>query len=260
MAVLIALTALLAIACEDGARQAASSGTDGTAPAGATASPSVRQRVSSLVPPVDVSFQVIFRQRTPYSEEGSYFVWTQGNGMRRWDWVLTDSGKAGMGNMSIETAFAPGDPLADAGMACGWYAWANLPPGQVQLECHSGSDWTLAPFVPVADAVRSYVTDRLPDQTVAERTAACYSFEHFRYSVAVFCVDSEAGTPLLLTMVSPGTPQFTGELEAISVSTAEQHIAVPDIELEEDPLLGPLGEAVVPYSTLQLPDFSQFEE
>jgi len=255
---LLAFVALAAAGCDDNG--ASSPRSAGTQPSG-TVSPSARQRVWSLLAPPDVSFQVIFTERTP-SREGKYFVWTQGGGMRRWDEVLAHSGKATSGEISIDTSFSSLG-LGDAGMTCGWNADPDLAPGLVDLHCHEGSDWSLAAFAPVADALRSYVADRLPDQTIADRTASCYSFNDFRYSVAGLCLDSQAGMPLALWTVSRGDTLFTRELEAISVSAAEQRIAIPDIEFVEDSPYGlgpPHGEAVVPFSTLQLPDFSQFQE
>jgi hypothetical protein len=247
----LAVVALVVAGCEEDQ----SSGSHGAA----TTSPEARQRIFSLLAPPEVSFQVIFREGDPYSEEGPYFVWTQGNGRRRWDWVGINSGKATSGDFTIDTSFSSVG-LGDEGMTCGWYAGPDLPPGQVELQCSEGSHWSLPAFLPVADALHSYVGDWLLEQDLAGRTASCYSFDfRYRYIVSVFCVDP-MGIPLALTTVSHSQSNLTRELEAISVSTAQQDIVLPTVEWEEHPILGRQAQAVVPISTLQLPDFSQFGE
>jgi hypothetical protein len=259
IAVTLAIVALVAVACRDSARQASSTGSGGAPAVTSTASPVARQKFSALIAPPDVSLEVIFERRDPYSRQPQYFVWRQGNGMRRWDWISFNSGKPSLGQFSIETAFSPGAPLGNPSIDCGWYIDRALPPSQVHVGCGWGG-WSLPVFQPLADAVSSYVAERLADRTIAGRTATCYSFDSPKYTATVFCLDPSQGIPLLLSTIGTRDELFSQEMQSISVSMVQQNIVVPPIELEEHPVIGEQGQAIVPISTLQLPDLSEFEE
>lgn len=236
------------------------SGCGGASTGGHTSTPIAPLRFSDLVAPPDVSFAVAFTAQGLYFNAPERFVWRQGNGMIRWDIVASQSGEPDMGWISIESETRP-----DKGyytMGCLWFRQSS--PGadgtpQARVSC-SESGTVEAGVSDLFNAMSSLFDQRLPDQTIAGRKASCYSFDDPTMSLAVFCVDASEGIPLLLSTVNVVDPGFTQDMRALSVSTAEQELEFP-IRLEKDPVDGWWQfEGIVPISTLQLPDFSQFEE
>ncbi len=147
--------------------------------------------------------------------------------------------------------------MGNPSMGCMWYTLLSLPE-QVDLECSEG--WGGGGFGALVVALFSFVKERLPDQEIAGTTASCYSFDDPRFTVAALCVDSSEGIPLRLAAKSEADPTLTQVMEAISVSMTEQNLTVP-LELKKDPVTGiEQAKAIVPISTLQLPDLSQFQQ
>jgi len=225
---------------------------------GGPATPIAPLRFSDLVAPPSASFAVAFTAEGLYFNTPERFVWRQGNGVIRWDIVASQSGEPDMGWISIESDTRPDEGYY--AMGCVWHRQTS--PGadgtpQARVSCGDSGGVDEGVLVLMA-AMTSLFDERLPDQTVAGRKASCYSFEDPTMSVAVFCVDASQGIPLLLSTVDPVDPRLTQDLRALSVSTAEQQLGFP-IQLEKDPV-GWQFEGMLPISTLQLPDLTQFEE
>jgi hypothetical protein len=225
-----------------------------------TSTPITPLRFSDLVAPPDVSFAVAFTAQGLYFNAPERFLWRQGNGMIRWDIVPSRSGEPDMGWISVESETRP-----DKGyytMGCLWFRQSLLGADgtpQVRLSC-SESGSVEAGVSDLSNVMSSLFDQRLPDQTIAGTKASCYSFDDPTMSLAVFCVDASEGIPLLLSTVNMVDPGFTQDMRALSVSTAEQKLGFP-VQLEKSPVDGWWEfEGLVPISTLQLPDFSQFEE
>jgi hypothetical protein len=99
--------------------------------------------------------------------------------------------------------------------------------------------------------------------------ASCYSLQsplglEREFRTAVVCLDSSQGIPLRLEIRSETEPSYNVDMEAVSVSLGEQNLIVP-VELQPNPERPEFSwlrqfNGTVPLSTLQLPDFRQFEE
>jgi hypothetical protein len=123
--------------------------------------------------------------------------------------------------------------------------------------CGSGGELI---FNPVEEMLILPTDRTLKGQTIAERSASCYSFREPHYSLMAFCVDATEGIPLLITTESGTDSRLTQSMVAISVSTEEQGLAVP-FGLEADPVKGfPDYEGVVPISDLGLPHLPELEQ
>jgi hypothetical protein len=153
--------------------------------------------LSDLIAPPRVSFQVIFRY--DWSGHSSYFVWRQGDGRRRWDWVQRGL-KAG--DFSLEIDFAPGARFGDPSLGCGWSTRpAGLGPGEAYVRCSSwgGSSFS---YGPVTTALGLDVTGEVAPETILGRPASCYSLQEPPsqpgFDRAVACLDSDSGIPLRL--------------------------------------------------------------
>ena len=217
-------------------------------------------RFSDIVAPLDVSFAVAFTAQGLYFNAPERFVWRQGNGMIRWDIMVCDSGQPCMGYMSIESETRPEEGYY--AMGCVWHRQSSLgADGTPQARVSCGESGTVAEGVSdLFNAMSSLFDQRLPDQTIAGRKASCYSFDDPTMSLAVFCIDASEGIPLLLSTVNMVDPGFTQDMRAVSVSTASQDLTFP-VQLEKSAVTHLWQfEGMVPMSTLQLPDWSQFEE
>jgi len=236
------------------------SGCGGAPTGGDTSTPIASLRFSDIAAPPSVSFAVAFTAQGLRFDAPERFVWRQGNGMTRWDIVPSKSGEPDLGWISVESETRP-----DKGyyaMKCLWHrqTWpgADGTP-QASLSCSEAGS-VAEGVLPLFSAMSSWFDERLPDQTVAGRKASCYSFDDPTMSVAVFCVDASQGIPLLLSTVDPVDPRLTQDLRALSVSTESQELHFPT-QLEKSPVTHVWQfEGMVPMSTLQLPDWSQFEE
>jgi hypothetical protein len=217
--------------------------------------------VSDLIAPPAVSFQVVFAQ---YDRPGdsSYFVWRQGNGRRRWDDVPITPEGLNIGDFSLEIDFSGGGRFGDPSLDCGWSTRpAGLGPGEAYVMC-GPEGWGSSVFRPVSTALMSDVTGEVAPETILGRRASCYSLQPSpslpRSEGAVVCLDSDSALPLRLEI-----EELSVKMEAISVSLSDQDLVVP-VELQpvpDDPL-GTLRvfNGIMPMTTLQLPDLSQFEE
>jgi hypothetical protein len=256
-AALLALAALLVVGCGDGGTSSAPS--DGSSPSVGTSNLVDAQTVKDLIAPRDVSFCVGFTSEGQYPFTGSeYLFWRQGNRMARWDIVQSGSEEPASGWISIVSDIPGSVSLPYTSMGCLWFRQRSPGPygtPQARLSCSEGARLPdLLSLVMPND-----ITEQLPDNSVAGRKASCYSFDNPMLSVGEFCVDSQ-GIPLLLSTVSRRDLRLTQETRAVSVSTAEQELEFP-VELQRSPVDGWwVFEGVVPISTLQLPDLSQFEE
>lgn len=221
---------------------------------------------SDIVASADISFEVAFRSDDLYFHAPERFVWRQGNGFVRFDIVASASGEPDMGWIAVENQTDPAAPRKPYyegyyAMGCLWSRLRSLAPdGAAQVDLSCSSSGSVAGSQPLLFSLMSSSFDRhLPDQSVAGRKASCYSFDDPTMSVAVFCVDSSERIPLLLSTVDVD-PQLTQELRALFVSTAQQDLGFP-VQLEKNPVTQEWQfEGTVPLSTLQLPDFSQFEQ
>jgi hypothetical protein len=263
-AALLALVALVVAGCDDNGR---SSKPSASGAVGATLSPVAQQWLSDLLAPPDVSFEVVFRQYN-WAGDASYFVWRQGSGRRRWDYVpITPEGlKAGV--FSLETDFSAGASFSNSSIGCGWSTRpAGLGSGEAHVDCApSGPDDPL--LAPVTAALMSDVGEQLSEETIAGRRASCYSLQRppalGQFDSAVVCLDSANGIPLRLEIEAGINYGLTVAMEAVSVSQEKQDLVVP-VELQPDPrhpdFSGLRGfNGTVPIATLQLPDLGQFEQ
>ncbi len=235
-------------------------GEEATSSSGDTGASGGQERGYDLVADPGISFQITFLWENPPRGRQGYFVWTQGNGRRRWDTVVLEGGEPLRGSISIEAAFSPGVNSGFPSLGCSWVTAAKLPEGQVLVFCGSGGRPELY-FV--SEALYALIDKSVQDQTVAGRNASCYSLAYPDYTTMVLCVDSSQGIPLLLATENVADTRFTVWMEAISISTAEQNLMIP-FGLEGDPREGfPDYEGQVPISELLLPDLpelSAFEE
>jgi hypothetical protein len=260
----LALVTLAAAGCGE---NGASSGPSGTTPADGAASPAARQEVQALLAPADVSFEVIFKSWSAYSKEPDYFVWRQGNGRRRWDDVPIKPEGANVGDFSLEIDFSGGRHFGDPSIGCSW-STLRAGPGEALVRCRPSGASTFR-YAPVTTALMSYVGETLPDETIAGRSASCYSLEspsalEGEFSRAVVCLDSSQGIPLRLEIESQTEYSYVVEMEAISVSLDEQNLVVP-VELQPNPERPEFSwlrqfNGTVPLATLQLPDLSHFQQ
>lgn len=263
-AAVLALVALAAAGCGE---NGASSGPSASAPVGGAASPVVQHWLSDLVAPPGVSFEVVFRRYNPAVDASSYFVWRQGNGRRRWDDVPIKPEGANVGDFSLEIDFSGGRHFGDPSIGCSW-STLRAGPGEALVRCRPSGASTFR-YAPVTTALMSYVGETLPDETIAGRSASCYSLEspsalEGEFSRAVVCLDSSQGIPLRLEIESQTEYSYVVEMEAISVSLDEQNLVVP-VELQPNPERPEFSwlrqfNGTVPLATLQLPDLSHFQQ
>ena len=222
-----------------------------------------------LIPPPTVPFEVVFYREAPLRGDAEgYFVWRQGNGLRRWDLVMLDEGKAVRGEFSIESDFSPGEHWGRAGMTC-WWAYKTRPPSdEASLDCGQGAEPSSHPL---RDALWWPTVVRkhwVSEQRIAGRVADCYSVWAPKYDHIVLCLDASEGIPLMMDAL-PGlwltdAINRTESMVALSVSTAAQNLVIP-VQLEPDPDYPVLDwlhqfEGTVSASVLQLPDLTQFEQ
>lgn len=219
------------------------------------------QRLFSLLASPGRSFEVTFEWLHPYSGAKGYFVWRQGNGIRRWDVVQPEAGTADLGHFLVESDFSPSAALGDAGEGCEWIAGGSVPRGQASVSC-SSSGWSSADFSALSVVLGSRVNERLPDETIARRRASCYSIDAPTFTKAVFCLDASDGIPVSFVATSAAAPHLSVEAHALSVTIAEQDLNALPVELDQEhPSAGiRMAEKIVPISTLQLPDLSEFGE
>jgi hypothetical protein len=196
---------------------------------------SLGQSGSQLIADRAVPFQVVFEWHNEALGQEGFLVWRQGEGVRRWDLAKVSDGEARTGSISIQT----NDGFATQG--CLW-GKGNSPPGHVFVGCGPGGQLD---FKPIEDMLIFPTGKRLEDQTIGGRSASCYSFTHPDYSLAAFCVDKSQGIPLLITTESLVDSLFSQSMVAISVSTIQQDLVIPDYD------------GVVPISELQLPDLPE---
>jgi hypothetical protein len=256
--IVFALSLILVAGCS-GPTSSADSKAGDSPTARAAASAQVRQWVEDLIAGRDVSFSVVFPSENLYFHNlPEYLFWRQGNGLVRWDVVPSGSAQPDTGWFSIRSDAPAGDSLPYRSMECLWLR-QRLPGAdgmpQAQIWCGAGGS---APTL-LDSAMLDRIAERLPDQTIAGRKASCYSFDDPMMAVAVFCVDASKGIPLLVSAVWRDPPG-AWEIRALSVSTAGQALEFP-VRLERSPVDGwwEFG-GTVPLSSLQLPDFSQFED
>jgi hypothetical protein len=258
--IIVSALSLILVAGCSGSTSSGDSRAGDNPTASAAASTPARQWVEDLIAGRDVSFSVVFPSENMYFYNlPEYLFWRQGNGVVRWDVVPSGSAQPGTGWFSIKSDTPASDTLPYRSMECLWLRWGS--PGadgmpQAQIWCGEGGS---APTL-LDSAMLDRIAERLPDQTIAGREASCYSFDDPMMAVAVFCVDASKGIPLLLSTVWIGDPSIRQELQALSVSTAELELEFP-VRLERSPVDGwwEFG-GIVPLSSLQLPDFSQFED
>jgi hypothetical protein len=262
----LALVALAAAGCDD---DGASSDQPGAASSGDEASPAAQRWLSDLIASPDVSFEVVFRE---YDSTGnaSYFVWRQGNGRRRWDYVPMTLEGLKAGHFSLEIDFPPRERFGDPSLGCGW-STSLAGPGEADVMCRSRG-WNSSEYSPVIIALMSDVGERLPEETIAGRRASCYSLQDYslfqerpglkHFDSALVCLDSANGIPLRLEIDFSIKYGLNVQMSAISISLEEQELVVP-VELQPDPEHPGLDlfrrfRGTVPLSSLQLPDLSQF--
>jgi hypothetical protein len=259
LAALSTLILVVIAGCGGGTSGADSTADNGTRPSAAATNTAIGQTIEDLIAPWDVSFCVWFTSDGLYFNGPEYFVWRQGKGAQRLDVLLAGSEEPDMGWFSIESDSPPDEALPYSGMDCLWFREGSSEGAgavEARVSCGAGPDMPTVLF----SALWSFVTERLPDQTIAGRRASCYSFDDPDMNVAVFCVDASEGIPLRLSTVGPREYGLTQELEAVSVSTEEQDLHFP-LELEENVETHLWqAETTVPISTLDLPDLSAFEE
>lgn len=250
---LLTLVALVAAGCDDNRTPTGAS--DGS-PVELTQPPwTPETALRDLLAPSAVSFAVTFEwQSSQPPHTGSVMVWRQGSGVRRWDWVAFESGEPTQGEFSIEGRPPGRDAVPYDDMHCDWWVPDT---GNASVSCIEGSGGGRLGLlsVPLIYLAR----DRLPDRSIADRTAACYAFDVRHYSATEVCLDP-SGIPLYLSMKELAHSVPVLEMRALSVSMPEQTLDFP-VELEKDPPFGDwVLEGEVRLSTLDLPDVSQFEE
>jgi hypothetical protein len=218
------------------------------------------QRVSDLIAGPDASFSVAFtKSQHLYFNAPERLVWRQGKGMRRWDVVVCESSEPCMGWFSVESDEPVAGGRGYTSMYCLWFGETSPGAGgtpDANVGCSEGGGGPGLIF----STMMMRLTTQLPGQVIAGRAASCYSFYAPTLSVGEFCVDSSDGIPLRLHTAGPAGYGLNQDLQAVSVSTAEQNLGFP-VELQKDPVDGwwRFEEATVPISTLQLPDLSQLE-
>jgi hypothetical protein len=247
---LLALAVVAAMACSGG------EGGEETAPL-----------PRDLIAPPTVPFEVVFYWQAPLRGDAEgYFVWRQGNGLRRWDLVMFHEGKAGASEFSIESDFSPGERWGRGGMTCSYYQ-TSAPSNEVSVSCGEGSQ---LPSRPLQEALWATVVRKqwVSEEQIAGRTATCYSLWFRGYDRMVFCLDARAGIPLLLDTEAPwyitNSTNMAESMVALSVSTADQNLVIP-VQLEPNPDYPDLPdlrkfEGTVNTSALQLPDLPRFEQ
>jgi hypothetical protein len=263
--VLSALSVMVVVGCSGATSRGDSTAATSKPPATATTSPLVEQLGTDLIAHPASSFAVTFKWENPARHEQGFLVWRQGNGVRRWDLVQTEDGKAARGgSITFETDFSTSGALGSHSLGCLWVAGPsapitrNAPPGQAFASCSGGGNVI---FKPIHDTLLSRLGTLLRDPTIAGRRASCYSLDDWRFTAATLCVDASHGIPLLImTEYDPnyGDSRFSQSMEAISVSTAEQDVPVP-LGLDPD-APNPSYEGMAALSDLGLPDLPELEE
>jgi hypothetical protein len=221
-AAIVAVTCLLAVACGGGEdRPAALAGVTPVADA------ADGQPVLSVVAPNDEAFRVMFAWRGAPGGKMGTFVWSQAGGARRWDFAPEGGDAARIGWFSVEKDFSViGAAASD--FDC---LWERTDPGQVRVGCDA-----VPPNRPGADALTRAsmvlrISGRLPDRTIAGRTAACYAFQETRDDLGALCVEEGTGVPLYFAATGTGRNKSLHEFEATAVLPADASVVTPDLAL-----------------------------
>jgi hypothetical protein len=229
--------------------------------------PPQEQRGTDLIANPNSPFAVTFKWENPVLGDQGLLLWRQGNGVRRWDLIGTKDGEmTGGGSITFETDFDAIGALGAHSVGCLWVTGdsasitRNAPPGQAFVSCSWGGSVI---FNPVEDVLLSRLGTKLQDTTIVGKRASCYSLDDRRLAAGTLCVDVSEGMPLLIT--AEYNPEYSGSrfsqrMEAISISTAQQHVPVP-LGLEQDAAGGfPDYEGMAALSDLGLPGLPELEQ
>jgi hypothetical protein len=262
----VAFGAALLAGCSDVSPKGVSGQAPTAAPSQTDQSPQ-GQRGADLIAHPGSPFVVTFGWENPVSGDQGLLLWRQGNGVRRWDLIGTKDGEmTGGGSITFETDFDAIGALGAHSVGCLWVTGdsasvtQNAPPGQAFVSCSWGGSVV---FNPIEDVLLSRVGAALEDTTIVGKRASCYSLDDRRLAAGTLCVDASEGVPLLITAeYNPeyGGSRFSQRMEAISVSTAQQHVPVP-LGLEQEAAGGfPDYEGMAALSDLGLPDLPELEQ